>query len=162
MNSRNGITITSSSPGNVDANPEKFLIAGSLDGSRLPGDIQVGDELDTITGIIEWGFGNWRLRPLEVVVVQKSLPNKLDQSDIHGSSCALTIATYNVENMHPTKPSMKVVAKHIVENLNKPDIIALQEIQDDSGVKNNGVVSCDLVMNNLIKLIEEAGKFITN
>lgn len=156
MNSRGGITVNKFDAG-VDANPERFLIGGSMDGNKFPAKIQVGDEFDTITGIIEWGFGNWRLRPTSIVKILSSLPSKLDQSSIYGSSCELSIVSYNVENMTPNKPTLKIVARHIVENLNSPDIIALQEIQDNSGVKDNGVVACDQVLQNMITAIKSAG-----
>ncbi|ATW47903.1 endonuclease/exonuclease/phosphatase family protein [Streptomyces peucetius] len=55
----------------------------------------------------------------------------------------LAVATYNVENLDPSDPQEKfdALAKAVVENLASPDILALEEIQDDTGAKNDGTVS---------------------
>ena len=47
----------------------------------------------------------------------------------------LAVATYNVENLDPTDPSDKFarLAQGIVTNLSSPDIVALEEIQDNNG-----------------------------
>ncbi|WP_173132370.1 lamin tail domain-containing protein [Kibdelosporangium persicum] len=55
----------------------------------------------------------------------------------------LAIGTYNVENLDPGDEQTKFdrLAKGVVENLASPDIIALEEIQDDNGATNDGTVS---------------------
>ncbi|MGP9021502.1 endonuclease/exonuclease/phosphatase family protein [Streptomyces sp. BR1] len=54
----------------------------------------------------------------------------------------LAVATYNVENLHPTDPQTKfdALADGIVTHLASPDIVALEEIQDNSGAKDDGTV----------------------
>jgi hypothetical protein len=44
-----------------------------------------------------------------------------------------------------------------VNNLHAPDIVALQEIQDNSGPTNDGVVQADQTYNGLIAAIQDAG-----
>ncbi|GAA3743294.1 endonuclease/exonuclease/phosphatase family protein [Streptomyces tremellae] len=55
----------------------------------------------------------------------------------------LAVATYNVENLAPTDPQSKFdsLASAVVTNLSSPDIVSLEEIQDDSGAKDDGTVS---------------------
>ena len=54
----------------------------------------------------------------------------------------LAIATFNVENLAPSDPPTKFdgLAGLIVDNLEAPDIVALEEIQDNNGATDDGVV----------------------
>src|SRR5262249_23358711 len=45
----------------------------------------------------------------------------------------------------------------LVTNMNSPDIVALQEIQDDTGSANDGVVSSDLTLQTLANAVVAAG-----
>ena len=76
-----------------------------------------------------------------------------------GTSKQLSIATYNVENLAPTDPATKfsALAKGIVVNLAKPDIIALEEIQDNSGATDDGTVAADQTIGKLTTAITAAG-----
>ncbi|MFD0268498.1 endonuclease/exonuclease/phosphatase family protein [Streptomyces sp. NPDC127106] len=71
----------------------------------------------------------------------------------------LAVATYNVENLDPTDPQEKfdALAKAVVENLASPDILALEEIQDDNGAKNDGTVSAEQTLAKFTAAITAAG-----
>ncbi|MFD8014971.1 endonuclease/exonuclease/phosphatase family protein [Streptomyces sp. NPDC058955] len=71
----------------------------------------------------------------------------------------LAVATYNVENLDPTDPQEKfdALAKAVVENLATPDIVALEEIQDDNGAKNDGTVSAGQTLKKFTDAIVAAG-----
>ncbi|MDN3295122.1 endonuclease/exonuclease/phosphatase family protein [Streptomyces ficellus] len=71
----------------------------------------------------------------------------------------LAVATYNVENLDPTDPQPKfdALAKAVVENLASPDIVALEEIQDDNGAKNDGTVAAGQTMKRFTDAIVAAG-----
>ncbi|MFB7027270.1 MULTISPECIES: endonuclease/exonuclease/phosphatase family protein [unclassified Streptomyces] len=71
----------------------------------------------------------------------------------------LAVATYNVENLDPTDPQEKfdALAKAVVENLASPDVIALEEIQDDNGAKNDGTVSAAQTVKKFTDAIVAAG-----
>lgn len=58
-----------------------------------------------------------------------------------------------MDNFSPTDPELPVVAGQIVTNLLTPDIMFLQEIQDNSGETDNGVVSSNVTLSNLISAI---------
>ncbi|MFJ8695534.1 endonuclease/exonuclease/phosphatase family protein [Streptomyces roseolilacinus] len=71
----------------------------------------------------------------------------------------LAVATYNVENLDPTDPQEKfdALAKAVVENLASPDVIALEEIQDDNGAKNDGTVTAGETLRKFTDAIAAAG-----
>ena len=55
--------------------------------------------------------------------------------------------------MAPTSKHIPTVAQHIVNLLKTPDILFVQEIQDNSGPTDDGVVDADVTLNTLIKSI---------
>ncbi|MER7948506.1 endonuclease/exonuclease/phosphatase family protein [Streptomyces sp. NPDC096079] len=71
----------------------------------------------------------------------------------------LAVATYNVENLDPTDPQEKfdALAKAVVDNLASPDIVALEEIQDNNGAKNDGTVAADVTVKKFTDAIVAAG-----
>ncbi|MEU7643805.1 endonuclease/exonuclease/phosphatase family protein [Streptomyces huasconensis] len=71
----------------------------------------------------------------------------------------LAVATYNVENLDPTDPQEKfdALAGAVVTNLASPDILALEEIQDDNGAKNDGTVSAGATLQKFTDAIVAAG-----
>ena len=71
----------------------------------------------------------------------------------------LTIATYNVENLAPSDPQSKfdALAAGIVTNLAAPDIVAVEEVQDNSGSTDDGTVAADVTLTDLTAAITAAG-----
>ncbi|MFE0775114.1 endonuclease/exonuclease/phosphatase family protein [Streptomyces sp. NPDC058861] len=71
----------------------------------------------------------------------------------------LAVATYNVENLDPSDPQEKfdALAKAVVENLASPDVVALEEIQDDNGAENDGTVSAAQTVKKFTDAIVAAG-----
>lgn len=59
--------------------------------------------------------------------------------------------------MAPTSRHIPSVADHIASILNTPDIMFVQEIQDNSGPTDDGVVSADLTLTALVGAIAKAG-----
>jgi endonuclease/exonuclease/phosphatase family metal-dependent hydrolase len=116
-----------------------------------------------------------------VILLTFCLPSGIAYSaevtSLVGGSSQLTVATFNVENLDPKKESVSKVdgrttrnvdddvrsgkftalADQIVTNLNAPDIIALQEVQDNDGAELTSVVDADLTASTLIKSIESIG-----
>src|SRR6266540_403408 len=68
-------------------------------------------------------------------------------------------ATFNVENLDPNDPQSKFdqLAGLIVHNLQAPDLVAVEEIQDDNGATNDAVVDADVTFGTLIGAIQAAG-----
>ncbi|MGQ5655538.1 endonuclease/exonuclease/phosphatase family protein [Streptomyces sp. EKR5.2] len=69
----------------------------------------------------------------------------------------LALATYNVENLDPADTTFAAHASAIVHNLRSPDIVSLEEIQDDNGATDDGTVGASLTVNKLIDAIVAAG-----
>jgi predicted extracellular nuclease len=71
----------------------------------------------------------------------------------------LAVATYNVENLAPTDPQAKFdrLAHGVVTNLATPDILSLEEIQDNDGATDDGVVAADVTLTKFTDAIVAAG-----
>ena len=71
----------------------------------------------------------------------------------------LTVATYNLDNLSPTASAAKYAAlgSEITKDLGAPDILAVQEIQDNDGATDDGVVDATTTMNTLVSAIKAAG-----
>ncbi|NJO85455.1 MAG: hypothetical protein HC818_01110 [Synechococcaceae cyanobacterium RM1_1_27] len=82
------------------------------------------------------------------------------------------IATYNVLNLDPVVETgvsannidddlgdgrFAAIGSQIATNLNAPDIICLQEIQDNDGAQNNGLIAADVTLQTLVTAIANAG-----
>lgn len=72
----------------------------------------------------------------------------------------LAVATYNVENLSPADEPAKFqrLAEGLVRNLARPDIVALEEIQDNNGDEvNDEVVAADETLRLLSEAVVAAG-----
>ncbi|MCB5179942.1 endonuclease/exonuclease/phosphatase family protein [Streptomyces antimicrobicus] len=119
----------------------------------------VGDRLTgTTEGPLDFNqFGGYTLVARTLGTVQsKNLEREKTKPQAEGE---LAVATYNVENLDPTDPQEKfdALAKAVVENLASPDILALEEIQDDNGAKNDGTVSAGQTLTKFTAAIAAAG-----
>ena len=150
---RGGIVIQ---PG--DYNPERIILNDLIsDGPNLPA-ANVGDRFPgAVTGIIDYSFGNFKLQVTH-------LPDKVSGGLMRETAGAvpadhLAIGTFNVQNLAPSDPATKfsTLAGLIVNNLKSPDILAIEEIQDNSGATNNGIVAADVTWGKLIDAIKTAG-----
>ena len=119
----------------------------------------VGDVLaGTTEGPLDFNqFGGYTLtaRTLGKVVDRGLEPETTDRQ--HKNE--LAVATYNVENLDPSDPQEKfdALAAAVVDNLASPDIVALEEIQDDNGAKNDGTVSAEQTLKKFTDAIVAAG-----
>jgi predicted extracellular nuclease len=76
-----------------------------------------------------------------------------------GAAKQLSVATYNVENLAPSNADSKfaALAKGVVTNLASPDVIALEEVQDNDGATDSGTVAADQTIAKLTTAIAAAG-----
>ena len=150
-NKRGGLTMTDG-----DANPEAILIGTPLDGSSNPNGTKLGDSLGDITGVVYQAFGFYRVLPTTAIRTTNSrepaLPGPVSFSST-GRCSAVTVGQYNVENLAPSSAHLPNIAAHIVNYLKTPDILFLQEIQDDSGPTNDGTVSGNATLATLVSAI---------
>ncbi|MEM6333727.1 MAG: endonuclease/exonuclease/phosphatase family protein [Planctomycetota bacterium] len=165
VNARGGVTIglnangpDTNNSGGQDHNPERLLIDDPVTGQATPGSIKMGDTLGDITGVLDYDFRDYRLRPL-APVNHVPVPLVQETTTLAGDSDTLLVASYNVLNLSANSSATKFdnLASQIVNNLNTPDIVALQEIQDNSGEIDNGVTAADQTLQALVDAIAAEG-----
>ncbi|POR38468.1 Uncharacterized protein TPAR_01327 [Tolypocladium paradoxum] len=142
----------------TDANPETIIIGTPLDASANPRDTKMGDYLGDITGVVYNAFGFYRVLPLTHVAPLRNASATYPATSFNSTrNCrGLTFADYNAENLAPNSAHMPLVIDQIVHRLLTPDIVFLQEVQDNSGPTNNGVTSANVTLSTLTAGIEAA------
>lgn len=119
----------------------------------------VGDRLTgTTEGPLDFNqFGGYTLTARTLGTVEDNGLERETTDKQHKNE--LAVATYNVENLDPTDPQEKfdALAKAVVDNLAAPDILALEEIQDNNGAKNDGTVAADQTVKKFTDAIVAAG-----
>lgn len=117
----------------------------------------VGDALTgTTTGPLDYSqFGGYTLVANQIgTLKQGGLERETTRKQTRGE---LAVATYNVENLDPSDDTFADHAAAIVNNLQSPDIVALEEIQDNNGATKDGTVAADQTMKKLVDAIAAAG-----
>jgi predicted extracellular nuclease len=141
----------------TDFNPERI----QLDDAILPGSTglaNVGDHFSgPAVGILGYDFGNFELdltSPL--TTVSNGVTREVTTTPAENQ---LAVATFNVENLDANESQSKfdTLADEIVDNLQSPDLIALEEIQDNNGAVDDGVVNATLTLDRLKAAVVDAG-----
>ena len=144
-----------------DFNPEILLLNDSI---VTEPDATTGDTFsENPVGVMSYSFGAYKLELTETPTVVPG-GRTPDTTSLTGSDTEITIATYNVFNLDPSDgepggdpDQLDSIAASIVNNLGSPDIIALQEIQDNNGTTDDGTVAADDTLQELIDAITAAG-----
>ena len=158
LNSRGGLNLTPET-----LHPQRI----QLDDSLLPGAMpaaQVGDALGDVRGPVSYRFGNFEVLVLTEPVVESAglVP---EMTTLVGTAQHLTVGSFNVFNLDPndddksadlTDGQFAAIADQIVRRLGAPDVLALQEVQDNSGAVNDGTTSADQTAQTLIAAIAAA------
>ena len=139
-----------------DGNPERLVADDLL--TPLPS-MNVGDHYtDPLIGVLDYNFGNFFLEVTDAVfgaVHDGVTPESTDPAGTH----ELAAATFNFENLDPTDPQSKFdrLADEIVTNLRSPDLISGEEVQDNTGPADNGVVDASQTLGQLVATIQAHG-----
>ncbi|MBD1929609.1 lamin tail domain-containing protein [Trichocoleus sp. FACHB-90] len=140
-----------------DFNPERIIIDDLL----VPNapQVNVSDRFNgSITGVIDYSFGNYKLLNTTALPTVTSGGIERETTTLTGTEDQLTVASFNVENLDPSDGSkFGSLANLIVNNLKSPDILSLEEIQDNNGATNDSVVDANLTYQALIDAIAAAG-----
>lgn len=142
----------------ADFNPERIQI-DDLDSALVLPSVNVGAQLSTITGVVNYDFNNYEVLVATAPTVVQASSLQKEVTTLTGSATQLTVATFNVENLDPADGAdqFNALAQAIVNNLKSPDILNLEEIQDNNGAINNGVVDASVTFQTLIDAIAAAG-----
>jgi predicted extracellular nuclease len=131
--------------------------------------IKVGDKFNnSIKGVMDYGYGNYKLFNTEKLPDFIEGENRREATTIVPSEEKLTVVSYNIENFSAVTGTDKVnkIANSIVNQLKKPDIIGLIEVQDNNGAKKSkkgeepekdGVVDASQTYKTLINAIKANG-----
>ncbi|HSE55484.1 MAG TPA: lamin tail domain-containing protein, partial [Nocardioidaceae bacterium] len=138
-----------------DFNPERVLLDDLL--APLP-EVHTGDRLaGTTVGVLDYAFSNFKLLPWQTPTAVSGGLTRETTTAAEGHE--LAIASYNVENLSPKDSQAKfdALAGQIVGNLRAPDVVGLEEVQDNTGPTNDGVTAADETLRRLTEAIVRAG-----
>ncbi|MEO1457684.1 MAG: endonuclease/exonuclease/phosphatase family protein, partial [Pseudomonadota bacterium] len=144
----------------LDFNPERVLVVEDTGVFDLDfPDVNVGADLGDITGVLNYAGGEYELRVTEGFEVEEDSTLRRENTELRGTADQLTIASYNVLNLDPGDDAARFagIGAQIANNLGAPDIVGLQEVQDNSGATDDGTTSADVTLQLLVDAIAEAG-----
>jgi predicted extracellular nuclease len=124
-------------------------------------DMNVGASLTSaVVGPLDYSFSNYKIQATTTPTFNAGGLTR----EVTGATPAerIAVATFNVENLAGTDPQAKydTLAGMIVTNLRSPDIIGIEEVQDNDGVAGgvaSPVVAADVAWTRLIAAIQAAG-----
>ncbi len=135
-----------------DVNPERVTVSTTFVGQ--PCRAGVGDRFAApIVGVLDYDFGAYRLLATEPLPPVAAAPGGPALPPLGAEPGSLTVATFNVENLHPGDEMIPRLAWVIRNDLGAPDVVALQEVQDDSGPEDDGTTSAAATFAALIEAI---------
>ncbi|MDT0329084.1 endonuclease/exonuclease/phosphatase family protein [Nocardiopsis lambiniae] len=143
-----------------DPNAGRVKIESLLDRDVRPFPrVNVGDTLAGVTeGPVYYSrFGGYLVR---ATALGEHVPGDLERTPVRDTArYEVSIATYNVENLGGQDDQAKydALATGIVEYLGGPDIIGLEEIQDDNGAVDDGTVDAGVTLDRLVAAVEAQG-----
>ncbi|MEV5191018.1 endonuclease/exonuclease/phosphatase family protein [Streptomyces clavifer] len=119
----------------------------------------VGDVLSgSTTGVIDYAsFGGYNLQATELgTLTDNGLRREVTRKQKRKE---LAVATYNVENLDALDEQAKfdTLASGVAVSLSSPDIVSLEEIQDDNGATNDGTVGSEATLKRFTDAIVAAG-----
>jgi len=140
-----------------DLNPERLMVDDLL--VRVPR-VRVGDRFTgPIVGIMHYGYGFYRIVASSALPPVEAATVASEQTRLVGDAGHVTVATFNVENLSQGAKAERIqqLARIIASDLRSPDVLALQEVQDDSGRTDNGVVTAEATLERLAEAIVASG-----
>jgi uncharacterized protein len=137
-----------------DFNPERIILDDTLVATPVA---NVRDGFTTpVVGVMDYSFGNFKLNlTAPLTRVDGGLQREVTRAP---RDQELVVGTYNVENLDPGDGA--AFARHaglIVDNLRSPDLLAIEEIQDNDGATNSAVTDASVTWGLLIDAIRAAG-----
>ena len=142
-----------------DPNPERLFLDDEvlkLVGGSMPS-ANVGDQVGPVSGVLDYTFNNFKLEVTTAPAVTIGpLPREVAAPAVEGG---LSIATYNVENLASTEAQSKfdALAGQITGNLRSPDLVIIEEIQDNDGAATASPTDASATYAKLLAAISAAG-----
>jgi predicted extracellular nuclease len=156
---RGGIVIRDVDPSPVgdyrsgDFNPERIMLDDLFIATPS---VDVADHFTTApSGVMTYDFANFKIAVTNALTaVDGGLAREVTRAP---RDWEIVVGTYNVENLDPTDGSFARHADLIVNHLQSPDLLAIEEIQDNNGATNDAVTDASVTWNTLIAAIQAAG-----
>jgi uncharacterized protein len=138
-----------------DFNPERIMLDDKLNNTPF---VNVGDiSRQPIVGVMDYDFGNFKIQVTSDIEFDPGglSPSPALEPAMEGQ---LRVVSYNVLNLSAIEPDrITRLADQIVNLMAAPDIIGLQEIQDNDGSEGQDAISADLTYQGIIDDILELG-----
>jgi uncharacterized protein len=136
-----------------DFNPERIVVTNQY---QALADLDVADTFTSpIIGIYDYNFGKFLLHATQAYTTASG--GLAQEVAADPTANQLTVATFNVENLDPSDMTFGLLAGIIVNNLRSPDLVTVEEIQDNNGATNDSEVNANVTFNTLIMAIQTAG-----
>ena len=139
-----------------DFNPERIQLDDAA-GTPTP-NVHVGDHFGgPAIGVVDFDFGNYEVHLTSPLTrVDSGLTR---ETTVAPGANELSMATFNVENLGGNEGQAKydALAAQIVNNMRAPDVVSLEEIQDNNGATNDSVVDANITLDRLVAAIAAAG-----
>jgi uncharacterized protein len=137
-----------------DFNPERIILDDTLVATPV---VNVGDGFASpVVGVMDYSFGNFKLNlTAPLARVDGGLQREVTRAP---RDQELVVGTYNVENLDPGDGG--AFARHaqlIVDHLRAPDLLAIEEIQDNDGATDSAVTDASVTWGLLVDAIRAAG-----
>lgn len=141
-----------------NSNPQRLIIDDALVADEPL--LTVGDRLaGPFDAILHYGYGSYKL--LNTAPLPGAAEGGLarERTALKGAASQLTVASFNAENLSAVSADARFrrLAEVVVHHLGSPDIVALQEVQDDSGPTDDGAVSAAGTMARIVEAVAAAG-----
>ena len=140
----------------TDFNPERFILD---DGIAEPPDANVGDGLaGPVRAVVDYSFANYKYL---LTAAPARIDNHLAREVTRGPKRdELSVGSMNVENLTAVEPDdakFERLARILVENMRSPDIVAVEEVQDNDGAANSAVTDATLTWERFIAKVAAVG-----
>jgi predicted extracellular nuclease len=133
----------------------RIVVSGAiLPKGRLPR-LDAGDAVEAVNGIVDYSYGRYKLLVTDKPrVVRARAPREV--TALRGDTDHLTLASLNVHNLDATDAARRFqkLAVQIVRHLQSPDVLALNEVQDDNGPIDDGRTGARLTIGRLLAAIQ--------
>lgn len=136
----------------------EILVLGPAPG-RSPS-LFVGARFTTpLQAVVDYSYGQYRLRPTANLPPVDGQPPSLESAPVSPGPQWLTVATFNIENFHlgSSAKEWQNLILRLKDNLRAPDLLLLQEVQDDSGPADDGTTDCKKTIASLCQRLLQAG-----
>jgi predicted extracellular nuclease len=125
-----------------------------------PAMLRVGDVISgDVVGVLDYSYSNFKLINTEALPTTEFGSTALEMTELRPERSRLTVATFNVENLTVGSEDVKFarLGRMIARQMRSPDIVALQEIQDDSGPDDDQTVAASATLDALVDAVVERG-----